>query len=152
MLVRIMEQAVRDGLITHDPARIHGWQQQIKQLEDELDNPRALALPDWNALHTLAEALVARSSDNYRGRGDIVTFTAVTAAPTPSAPQSAPHRAHLDGRCWRPSPPPTQNRRPRLTDTTQRYLHPDSQSVSNAGALLSAHLHGSQSGPKLRAV
>ena len=48
MLVRIMEQAVRDGLITHNPARITGWQHQIKQLEDELDNPRALALPDWN--------------------------------------------------------------------------------------------------------
>lgn len=38
------------GLIIHSPARIHGWQQQIKQREDELDNPRALALPDWNAL------------------------------------------------------------------------------------------------------
>ena len=36
--------------------------------------------------------------------------------------------------------------------TTQRYLHPDSQSLSNAGALLSAHLHGSQSGPNLRTV
>ena len=41
--------------------------------------------------------------------------------------------------------------------TTQRYLHPDSQSIAAAGAALSAHLTGmtadwSQSGPKLRLV
>src|SRR5262249_46590385 len=41
--------------------------------------------------------------------------------------------------------------------TTQRYLHPDSQSIAAAGAALSAHLTAmtagwSQSGPKLRLV
>ena len=41
--------------------------------------------------------------------------------------------------------------------TTQCYLHPDSQSISAAGAALSAHLSAmtadwSQSGPKLRLV
>ena len=41
--------------------------------------------------------------------------------------------------------------------TTQRYLHPDSQSITAAGAALSAHLSAmiaewSQSGPRLRLV
>jgi len=41
--------------------------------------------------------------------------------------------------------------------TTQRYLHPDSQSITAAGAALSAHLSAmtvewSQSGSKLRLV
>jgi integrase len=35
--------------------------------------------------------------------------------------------------------------------TTQRYLHPDRQSVAGAGELLSRHLW-SQNGPKLRVV
>jgi hypothetical protein len=35
--------------------------------------------------------------------------------------------------------------------TTQRYLHPDRQSVAGAGELLSKHLW-SQNGPKLRVV
>jgi integrase len=80
MLVRVMNQAVGDGLITSNPARITGWQRQLKRLEDELDNPRALAQPDWDALQTLADALVASSFDCYQGWADIVIFTAVTAA------------------------------------------------------------------------
>lgn len=36
--------------------------------------------------------------------------------------------------------------------TTQRYLHPDHESISDAGELLSNYLRGSQSGPKLRAM
>jgi integrase len=36
--------------------------------------------------------------------------------------------------------------------TTQRYLHPDRQSVTEAAALLSLHLRGSQMGPKRDAV
>jgi integrase len=36
--------------------------------------------------------------------------------------------------------------------TTQRYLHPDRQSVSDAAELLSKHLRGSQMGPKRSAV
>jgi hypothetical protein len=35
--------------------------------------------------------------------------------------------------------------------TTQRYLHPDRQSVAGSGELLSKHLW-SQNGPKLRVV
>lgn len=80
VLVRVMEQAVRDGLITANPARIKGWQKQYQRAEDELDNPRALALPDWPALQELATALVARSHDQYAGWGEVVVFAACTAA------------------------------------------------------------------------
>jgi integrase len=71
----------RNGsLITANPARIKGWQRQYQLAEDELDNPRSLALHDWSALHELAAALVARSADQYPGWGDAVTFAACTAA------------------------------------------------------------------------
>jgi integrase len=80
VLVRVMEQALRDGIIDRNPARVSGWQRQYKLAEDELDDPRALALPDWNTLTTLADALVARSKGRYRGWGDAVIFEACTAA------------------------------------------------------------------------
>lgn len=80
VLVRVMEQAVRDGLIKVNPARVSGWQRQYQLVEDELNDPRALALPDWDTLQALAKALVARSYGEYRGWGDVVTFAASTAA------------------------------------------------------------------------
>ncbi|WDO04861.1 hypothetical protein ME763_03925 [Streptomyces murinus] len=80
VLVRVMEQAVRDGIIKVNPARISGRQKLYKQAEDELRAPRALALPDWNSLVQLADALVAASYDQYRGWGDVVLFAASTAA------------------------------------------------------------------------
>lgn len=80
MLVRIMEQALRDGIVDRNPARISGWQREYQRVEDELDDPRSLALPDWNALQTLAAALVDRSADGFAGWGDIVVFAAATAA------------------------------------------------------------------------
>src|ERR1700758_4071524 len=67
VLVRVMEQALRDGIIDRNPARVTGWQREYKLAEDELDDPRALALPDRNALATLADRLVARSADRYQG-------------------------------------------------------------------------------------
>ncbi|MFF4818874.1 tyrosine-type recombinase/integrase [Kitasatospora sp. NPDC001309] len=79
-LVRIMEQAVRDGLINFNPSRMSGWQRLYKKAEDELDDPRSLALADWDALDALANALVERSHNHYRGWGDIVRFAACTAA------------------------------------------------------------------------
>ena len=66
VLVRVMEQALRDGIIDRNPARVTGWQREYKLAEDELDDPRALALPDWNTLTTLADALVARSVGRCR--------------------------------------------------------------------------------------
>ncbi len=80
ILVRVMEQAMRDELITRNPARVTGWQMQYKKFEDELDDPRSLALPSWQALTDLAEALVANSHGNYRGWGDVVIFAGATAA------------------------------------------------------------------------
>lgn len=80
ILVRVLEQAVRDGIVEHNRARVTGWQRAYQHAEDELDNPRALALPDWAALRQLAVALVARSHGRFQGWGDIVEFTACTAA------------------------------------------------------------------------
>ncbi|MFC5139776.1 tyrosine-type recombinase/integrase [Actinomycetospora rhizophila] len=79
-LVRLMEQAYRDGIVDRNPARITGWQREFRQAEDELDDPRSLALPHWNALVQLADALVARSSGQFAGWGWVVTFAASTAA------------------------------------------------------------------------
>ncbi|MFC1443058.1 site-specific integrase [Streptacidiphilus sp. N1-10] len=79
-LVRVMEQAVRDGLITHNPSHMAGWQRVYRLIEDELDDPRSLALPSWEVLDSLADGLVARSHGNYRGWGDVVRFAACTAA------------------------------------------------------------------------
>ncbi len=75
-----MEQAVRDGIVKVNSARLTGWQKLDKQTEDELLDPRALALPDWEALIALADALVAASHDHYRGWGDVVVVAACTAA------------------------------------------------------------------------
>lgn len=80
VLVRVMEQAVRDGILDRNPARISGWQHQFRKAEDELDDPRSLALPDWSTLTKLADALVARSADHHRGWGDVTIFAACTAA------------------------------------------------------------------------
>src|SRR6185503_14056057 len=80
ILVRVMEQAVRDGIIDRNPARVSGWQREYQLAEDELDDPRSLALPDWEALVRLALALVNRSHGRYQGWGDVVTFAAATAA------------------------------------------------------------------------
>jgi integrase len=80
ILVRIMEQAVRDGIIDRNPARVTGWQHEYQQAEDELDDPRSLALPDWETLAQLAEALVQNSADRFTGWGEVVTFAACTAA------------------------------------------------------------------------
>ena len=80
VLVRVMEQAVRDGMMDRNPARVIGWQRDYQRAEDELDDPRSLALPDWQALCELAAALVARSADHFEGWGDVVIFAACTAA------------------------------------------------------------------------
>jgi integrase len=80
ILVRVMEQAVRDGIIERNPARITGWQREYLRAEDELDDPRSLALPNWSALTQLADALVANTFGNHPVWGDVVIFAACTAA------------------------------------------------------------------------
>ena len=64
ILVRVLDQAVRDGVINRNPARVTGWQHEFRKAEDELDDPRALA----------------RSADHFRGWGDVVIFAACTGA------------------------------------------------------------------------
>lgn len=78
--VRVLDQAVRDGIIDRNAAHVTGWQHQFRRAEDELDNPRALALPDSPTLLRLSNALVARSTGRYQGWGDVVTFAACTGA------------------------------------------------------------------------
>lgn len=80
VLVLVMEQALRDEVIERNPARVYGWQRQYKLTEDEIDDPRALALRDLHALETLAAALVKKSNPAYQGWGDAVIFEACTAA------------------------------------------------------------------------
>lgn len=79
MLYRCLEQAVVDGLIEHAPAHVKGWQQKYQQAEDELLDPRILALQDWDALTELADALIDASYNHYRGWGDVVIHGACTA-------------------------------------------------------------------------
>lgn len=80
VLVRVMEQAYRDGIVERNPARVSGWQHEYRLAEDELDDPRSLALPNWEALVGLADALVARSADRYIGWGKVIIFAGCTAA------------------------------------------------------------------------
>lgn len=80
MLVRVLEQAVRDGIIDRNPARITGWQREYKVTEDDLNDPRALALPDWPSLVKLADALVEKSAGKYPVWGEVVMFAAATGA------------------------------------------------------------------------
>lgn len=80
VLVRVMEQALRDGIVDRNPARITGWQREYQRAEDELDDPRSLALPDWDSLVWLASSLVQRSANRFPGWGDVVMFAACTAA------------------------------------------------------------------------
>jgi integrase len=80
VLVRVMEQAVRDGIIDRNPARVTNWQHEYRKAEDELDDPRSLALPNWATLTRLADAVVANSWEEYAGWGDVVLFAACTAA------------------------------------------------------------------------
>lgn len=86
-LVRIGEQARRDGLIDINPCRVTGWQRMYRKAAAETINPRSLALPDYAALQKLADALVAASADErtldrrtYDGWGDVVIFAACTAS------------------------------------------------------------------------
>lgn len=80
IMVRVLEQALRDGIVDRNVGRVTGWQREYALAEDELDDPRSLALPDWDTLVKLADALVARSHGQFTGWGHIVMFAACTAA------------------------------------------------------------------------
>ncbi|MER7220237.1 hypothetical protein [Streptomyces eurythermus] len=111
VLVRVMEQAVRDGIISVNPARVTGWQKLYKQAEDELRNPRALALPDWDSLVQLADALMAVSHDQYRGARPMVSSSPRAPPPGSAKSQAAASRTSTptsgSGPCGaRPHPHP----------------------------------------------
>ncbi|MGY4103584.1 tyrosine-type recombinase/integrase [Nocardia sp. R16R-3T] len=78
-LTRILDQAVRDEILDRNRVDVTGWQRQIVTDEDDVDNPRALALPDWATLQKLAAGLVAASAGQFQGWGDAVVFAACTA-------------------------------------------------------------------------
>ncbi|MEU6563324.1 site-specific integrase [Nocardia nova] len=78
-LARVINQAVRDEVLDRNRVDVGGWQRQLVRHEDEIDDPRALALPDWATLEQLAGALVAASADEFQGWGDVVMFAACTA-------------------------------------------------------------------------
>lgn len=85
-LVRVAEQAKRDGLIDFNPCQIIGWQRSYKRAAVENTDPRTLALRDFEALQKLADALVSASADfgtrnlvTYAGWGEVVIFAACTA-------------------------------------------------------------------------
>jgi hypothetical protein len=82
--------------------------------EEELDNPRSLALPDWDALQQLGAALVARSHGRFAGWADIVEFTACTVARIGERRQAfavlTSTARHGPGTCA--ARPPTSARRP----------------------------------------
>jgi integrase len=93
-----LEQAVRDGITDHNRARVTGWQREYQLAEDELDDPRSLALPDREALEQLAAALVTRSAGRFAGWGEVVEFTACTAARIGET--SGVRRADIDRKTW----------------------------------------------------
>ncbi|WP_435590794.1 tyrosine-type recombinase/integrase [Nocardia sp. bgisy118] len=78
-LARVFDQAVRDEVIPRNVVKVANWQRQFDKHEDEIDDPRALALPDWDTLQRLSAALVAASTGEYQGWGDVVVFAACTA-------------------------------------------------------------------------
>ena len=85
-LVRVAEQAKRDGLIDINPCRITGWRRSYKRAAVENADPRTLALRDFAALQKLADALMSASADfgtrklvTYAGWGEVVIFAACTA-------------------------------------------------------------------------
>lgn len=78
-LARVLDQAVRDEVIDRNRVDVSGWRRQLARHEDELDDPRARALPDWATLEQLTTALTEASADRFRGWGDVVMFAACTA-------------------------------------------------------------------------
>ncbi|WP_228821700.1 MULTISPECIES: hypothetical protein [Nocardia] len=64
-LARVLDQAVHDEVIDRNRVDVSGWRRQLARREDELDDPRALALPDWATLEQLMTALTEASSGHF---------------------------------------------------------------------------------------
>jgi integrase len=79
-LVLVLDQAMRDGLISRNPAKDRARRQQVgRRAKSHLDetNPRDLALPDVATLNSLVRAVVEQG--NHQCWGDVVTLLATTA-------------------------------------------------------------------------
>ncbi|MGY3339938.1 hypothetical protein ACVW0K_006037 [Streptomyces filamentosus] len=162
VLVRVMEQAVRDGLIKVNPARVSGWQRQYQQVEDELNDPRALSLPDWETLQTLTKRPVAQrllaAGDSpdarvfFGPRGGRIS-TAVLRDATHwddvvtrlGFEHLRRHDLRHTGLAWFADAGVPLHVLRKIAghgslSTTQRCLHPDAGQITAAGAALSAHL------------
>jgi hypothetical protein len=77
----MLEQARRDGIVEFNRPRVTGWQREYQHAEDELDNPRVLALPDWDALQEARRRPGRPLAWSLRRMADIVEFTARTLLP-----------------------------------------------------------------------
>jgi len=80
-LVLVLDEAVRDGLITSNPAKDRARRTNVSRSFGNVDSgpssPRDLALPDVDALHRLVAAVV--ESGAHQCWGDMVTILATTA-------------------------------------------------------------------------
>ncbi|HEY9437737.1 MAG TPA: hypothetical protein VIS29_03630 [Streptomyces sp.] len=110
VLVRVMEQVVRDGMIKVNLARVTGWQRLYMQAEDKLLSPRALAVPDWETLVQLADALwLPPTSCTAAGETSSFSLRALPheSAKCPDAASGTSTPASGSGPCGaRPLPPP----------------------------------------------
>ena len=79
----------------NNPAKVTGWQREYDLAEDELDDPRALALPDWESLTRLAAALVERPAAASRAG---VTWSFSPRAGEPHTQHAVDHRPRFG---WR---------------------------------------------------
>lgn len=100
VLVRIIEQLVRDGVLDANPARMTGLQRVYQWAEKERDEPRSLSLPGPDALDRLADTLVRRSADGYQGWGDLVRFATWTGSRISEVSSLRVQDINLDAWTW----------------------------------------------------
>ena len=151
VLVRVMEQAVRDGLITANPARLKGWQRQYQLAEDELDDPRSLALRNWAPCRNSPPPWSpAPTSSTPAGE----TSSSSPPAPPPASAKSPAYGSRTStwptgsGPCAaRPPPPPAGSptrtpkaRSPAASPSSKRYAPWSPNACSSCGSKPDARL------------
>ncbi|MFJ8791253.1 tyrosine-type recombinase/integrase [Streptomyces sp. NPDC102462] len=139
VLVRVMEQAVRDGIIKVNPARVTGWQ----KLHDHYRG--------WGDMVIFAACTAARIGEVSSCRvGDIDTTQWIWTVRRQTTPEPGGHLRRHDlrhtGLTWFADAGVQVHVLRRIAGhgsltTTQRYLHPDVHKITAAGAALSAHLN-----------
>lgn len=77
-LVLVLDEAVRDELLSRNPARDRARRTTVgRQSDDDVPNPRDLALPDVETLYRIADAAVMKG--RHKCWGDAVVILATTA-------------------------------------------------------------------------